>query len=69
MELSDSQRTLGFFGVSDGGEILMNENDGDAVHLEEEVDRIEYQRRIQVQEQEASEMQNLQKSLRSNGIL
>lgn len=69
MELSDNQRTLGFFGVSDGGEIIMNENDGDAVRVEEEVNRIEYQRRIQVQEQEASIMQDLQKSLRSNGVL
>jgi hypothetical protein len=60
---------LGFYGVSDGGEILMNELNLDIVERAEKLKAEDHKKRVLEQEHEISAMQELQKGLRKQGLL
>ena len=60
---------MGFYGVSDGGEILMNELNLDIIERAEKLKVEDHKKRVLEQEQEISAMQELQKGLRKQGLL
>ena len=61
-ELDDDENTIGYYGVSDGAEILMNEIDLEAIQREEKNRSDMHERRIDEQEKATNAMQALQKS-------
>ena len=68
-ELKDDECTLGYYGVSDGSEILMSEIDHWSFSMDEAKKRERHQRRVSEQEQEVSARQQLQKGMRKQGLL
>jgi hypothetical protein len=61
-ELDDNENTIGYYGVSDGAEILMNEIDLEAIKRDDKNKAELHKRRIDEQEHASNALQAIQKS-------
>ena len=61
IELDDDEHTIGYYGVSDGAEILMNEIDLEAIKRQDKAKAELLERRIEEQEEASNALQALQK--------
>jgi hypothetical protein len=68
-ELTDNSCTLAYYGVEDGGEILINERDINNIKGEEQRQRDEFEQRIIDQEHKVVAMQELKADLRQKGLM
>mmetsp|Transcript_14223 Transcript_14223/g.21021 ORF Transcript_14223/g.21021 Transcript_14223/m.21021 type:complete len:101 (-) Transcript_14223:418-720(-) len=68
-ELNEDTYTLAYYGITDSGEVLMNELDLEALKESEEKKHDLYEKKISKQENETSIMQEIQRDLRRKGLL